>query len=356
MRPQAPMRWQPRQRRNRLYDPTTSTPVLQDLPGTCEEHLQDRGASLGMRKLSYRLVEQRGGVEMNILMLDTDSKWGNLYLMQLSAHHKQRGDEVSMIERGDPDKVYISCLFTKNRSKALGIAKMFTCPVLIGGTGINFECGDKNIVRLKPDYDLYPSKESLGRTTLGCIRKCPWCVVPEKEGHIQKWMHPSEFYDERFDVIHLLDNNILAMPDWFMETSNWIIDHDLKLHEGGMDIRLLTPKLARQLRRVKFTGLLHFAWDLPRTEKEVLRGIQLLKDAGFDTRRETSVYILTNFNTSIKEDLHRIITLRNLDVSPFVMLYGKYDKLHHDLARRVNRKAIFWSDTWLDGFKNEVVR
>lgn len=287
---------------------------------------------------------------MEVLFIDEDSKFGSLYLMQLSTYHKAKGDEVFLNEWNNPDKVYISCLFRKNRAKALGRAKMFPkAEVEIGGTGINYSLGDLGIMRLKPDYDLYPSEESLGRTTFGCIRKCPWCCVPQKEGRFQRWQHISEFYDERFDVIHLLDNNILSDVDWFFKNTTFILKHGLKIKEEGMDIRLLTPKIAYRLRKLDFKGMLHFAWDQIKDEKKVLEGIRILKETGFDTREEISIYVLVNYNTTREEDIYRCEVLRDLDVNPFVMVYednGKSDKWYKKLARQVNRKAIFWSDSW----------
>lgn len=291
-----------------------------------------------------------------ILLIDDDSKEGNLYLMQLSTYHKQKGDKVSLNEWNNPDKVYISCLFKKNRARALGRAKLFPkAEVEIGGTGINYSAGNSKISKLKPDYNLYPGqKESVGRTTYGCIRKCGWCCVPQKEGNFKRWQHVSEFYDERFDTIHLLDNNILVDVDWFFENVSFIQDHSLKVKENGMDIRLLTPEIAEKLRELKFDGNLHFAWDRMRDEPKVLEGIQMLKEAGFDTAHETSFYILTNYNTTKEEDIYRCEKLRGLDTCPFVMVYednGKAEKWHKKLAWRVNRKTVFWSNRWKEGLE-----
>lgn len=289
-----------------------------------------------------------------ILVIDVDAKQDNLYLMQLSAYHKARGDIVFLQERSDPDKVYISCLFKKNRAKALGIATTFSpnVEIEVGGTGINYSAGNLEISKLKPDYDLYPSKKALGRTTYGCIRKCPWCCVPEKEGRFIRWQHISEFYNDKFDTVWLLDNNILADQEWFFENTNFILEHSLKLQEGGMDIRLLTPEIADRLREIKFDGMLHFAWDRMRDEDEVLKGIEMLKSAGFNTRSEISIFVMINYDTTREEDLYRCSVLRDLNTNPFIMIFqdrGKANRWHKNLARHVNRKAIFWSDTWKVG-------
>lgn len=293
-----------------------------------------------------------------ILLIDEDSKFGNLYLMQLSTYFKQRGAVVYLNEWRDPDKVFISCLFRENRAQAQGRARLYpNAEVFVGGTGINFSCGDPKISKLKPDYSLYPSRECLGRTTWGCIRNCPWCCVSDKEGKFKRWQPISDFYDARFDTVHLLDNNILADKDWFFENMSFLLTHDLKLREEGMDIRLLTPEISDLLRQVDFDGMLHFAWDRMDDEDKVRRGIQILKDAGFDTRHEISFYVLTNYGTTRAEDLYRCKVLRNLDVNPFVMVYEKLlaEKWYRDLAWSVNRKACFWSKNWADMVSTEAI-
>lgn len=44
--------------------------------------------------------------------------------------------------------------------------------------------------------------------------------------------------------------------------------------------------------------------------------------SGIDYRK-LGVYVLTNFNSTLEEDLHRIYTLRALGYSPYVMIYNK---------------------------------
>ena len=60
-------------------------------------------------------------------------------------------------------------------------------------------------------------------------------------------------------------------------------------------------------------------------------------------RRVKVVYVLTNFNSTIEEDLHRIYTLRDLGYDPYVMIY---DKEHAPqeirfLQRWCNNRIIF---------------
>ena len=57
------------------------------------------------------------------------------------------------------------------------------------------------------------------------------------------------------------------------------------------------------------------------------------------------VYVLTNYNSTIEEDLYLIYTLRDLGYSPYVMIYQKAtcDKKHREMQRWVNCKYIFRS-------------
>ena len=57
----------------------------------------------------------------------------------------------------------------------------------------------------------------------------------------------------------------------------------------------------------------------------------------------TTVYCLVNFNTTLEEDLHRIYTLRDLNIQPYVMVYDKEhaDQIYRNLERWVNNPIIF---------------
>lgn len=61
--------------------------------------------------------------------------------------------------------------------------------------------------------------------------------------------------------------------------------------------------------------------------------------------RKTSVYVLTNFDTTFEQDLERIYTLRDLGYDPYVMIYDKEHTKGNDpvrlLQRYVNNRRIF---------------
>jgi hypothetical protein len=292
---------------------------------------------------------------MRVLLVDVDSKIPNLALMKISAWHKQQGDETGF-DISNPDKVYISCIFPKNKGQAIGISKFYPdAEIDIGGSGVDLKkVLPVEIEMIKPDYDVYPSTYSQDYTSRGCPRKCPFCFVPEKEGMIRTVKHPSEFHDPRFDTCMIMDNNLFAAPaSWQWEVFKWFHNNNVKmLSPQGWDIRLLTEERAGFLKLVKHAGIIHFAWDNIKDEAAVLKGIALLKDRGFDLKRAVSFYVLCGFAIIngkpcqvqfSKDDLYRCQTLKDNGVQAFVMPYHKKDKQINALARWANRPWLYWS-------------
>lgn len=291
---------------------------------------------------------------MRILLIDVDSRMANLALMKISAWHKFRGDRV-YLNKGccNPDLVYISCIFSKNRSKALGMAKMFNCPVEVGGYGVNDAQLPPEIEHVMPDYSLYSVDYSLGFTSRGCIRKCSWCLVPEKEGWIRDHAPITEFLHPNHDKLVLLDNNFLASPKW-RENLQFLIDHGLKVSFcQGLDIRLINEENAGILADINYWSThfkrkyLYFAFDLPSMEEDVRRGVHLLNAAGIKSTY-LRFYMLVGFSTTFEQDVHRFQVLKELGVEPFVMKYnGRTDKpLLNKFARWVNKQLYKKFDFW----------
>lgn len=296
---------------------------------------------------------------MKIKVIDMDSKIPNLALMKISAWHKSQGDEVGFnIE--NPDKIYISCIFSKNAEIARGRATLYPdAEIDIGGSGIDLKKTlPEEIEKIKPDYDLYPSTYSQGYTSRGCIRKCSFCVVPEKEGGISEAQHPSEFHDSRFDTCMIMDNNLFAAPPhWQAEVFDWFIKNKVKmLSPQGWDIRLLTEGKAKCLKAVRHAGMIHFAWDNMKDEPEVMRGIEILKDAGFNLRRhKISFYVLCGYNTTEQEDLYRVNLLRSLGVGAYVMRY-RHTSFLNRLARWANVASLYWQFPFEDYTRKKITK
>lgn len=142
---------------------------------------------------------------MKISLVDVDGhNFPNLALMKLSAWHKAQGDAVEWYSPlfSKPDRIYASKVFTFTpdfTDYAAGDPE----PVR-GGTGYDpaVRLPDE-VERTLPDYSIYPDfPAALGFLARGCIRKCPWCIVPEKEGALKVaeklvWLYSDEYSEKR---------------------------------------------------------------------------------------------------------------------------------------------------------------
>jgi len=283
---------------------------------------------------------------MRVLLIPFDGKMPNLALMKLSTYHQARGDTVGLhIE--NPDKIYVSVIFSWNRETAFGIKKMYPdTEIIFGGSGIDLKNKlPDEIEYLRPDYDLYGIDYSIGFTSRGCPKHCPFCIVHDKEGDIRHSQYIWEFLGEDHKKVVLFDNNFLAAPYW-KENLQYIIDNNLKVNfNQGLDLQYITKENAEMLRKIKyynwhFSGRqLHFAWDLMSSERYVRKGLKILLDAGI-SKSHIMIYMLVGFNTTFREDYYRYKVLwEEYGVYPFVMVYNrKGNPITKKFARWVNKR------------------
>ena len=132
---------------------------------------------------------------VRVLLLQLDGKLPNLALMRIAAHHRERGDELEirhgaqfggLFDQGF-DRVYASAIFERTRPLAQRVLATYPQAV-IGGTGwdVARTIEDIGITTERVDYSIYPDyRHSIGFTQRGCRLKCPFCVVPAKEGRVR---------------------------------------------------------------------------------------------------------------------------------------------------------------------------
>lgn len=260
---------------------------------------------------------------MKVLIMDLDvikqrRPFPNLVLMKLSAYHKALGDEVFFNSPlfCEPSITYASCVFTWNAKRKNGLYP----DAIVGGSGIDLKAElPPEVEHIMPDYSLYPNIDfSLGFTSRGCIRRCPWCIVPEKEGTIKPWARIYEFWNRRHRKITLLDNNLLASLNW-RQTMEDLIAEALEVDfNQGLDIRLVNEETVDYLKRVK-TRKLRFAFDDVAYEKAFRRGIELLLESGIGSRN-LEIYVLYGFGDD-DTDVERMVILHSYNVDVFPMLY-----------------------------------
>ena len=293
-----------------------------------------------------------------IMLFDVDSKMPNLALMKISAFHKKQGDIVGF-HVNDPEVIYTSIIFSKNKHKIDGLKFFYPdAKIIIGGTGYDPSRWLPDKIEFeKPDYDLYPKIDySLGFTTRGCDRNCYFCIVPKKEGRFRRWQHPREFYDERFDKIVFLDNNILLDREWFFEVMRWVREKGLShWFTQGVDIRLLDEKVIKTLREVKHFKPIEFSWDFLEMEEIVRSKIKLLEDYGFNLKQEIQFYVYVNDDSEFESGLYRCNTLKELGTNAFLMYNSESKRSDRikALQRWANRKWIFWKCDFKDYFSKQ---
>lgn len=291
----------------------------------------------------------------------------SLPLMKLSAYHKGIGDSVSLYSPLEEyDLVYASKTFSFTpdidseyavRANELRRGGTGYCISTVNGREVFDESRNEplppEIENICPDYALYPDYDfAIGFLTRGCPRGCGFCVVGKKEGRCSRQVAELSEFHRGQRLIKLLDPNILACAN-----------HEQLLHDladsgaridftQGLDIRLTNPDNIRLLNAVK-TPVLYFAWDNPKEDlTEYFRRFAELTTA--KSQRSKSVYVLTNYNSTLNEDLYRIYTLRDLGYNPYVMIYQKETASREvrRLQRWCNAKWIFGSCADFNNYKD----
>lgn len=100
----------------------------------------------------------------------------------------------------------------------------------------------------------------------------------------------------------------------------------------------MTEEKALMLKQIRLK-MIHFAWDRMQDEEQVLKNLKLFTDATGWERHKIQVYVLTNFDTDPDQDLERIYKLKELNVSPYVMIYDKEHLPKRHILRRMQRWA-----------------
>lgn len=289
---------------------------------------------------------------MKVGLIDVDGHhYPNLALMKLSAWHKSQGDTVEWWWGwGQYDRVYMSKVFDKTYSPDIP-EPVNAAEIIKGGTGYGMDnILPGEIEHIYPDYSLYPelTKETAyGFLTRGCPRGCHFCIVAKKEGRkSSKVADLSEWWSGQKNIV-LMDPNLLACPD-HMELLDQLADSKAWVDiNQGLDCRLLTEKNIGAINQLKLREI-HFAWDYMKESQSVLRGLELY--AGLANRKPHgqygTVFCLTNYDTTMEENLYRIYTLRDMGYDPYVMIY---DKPHAPrevrlLQRWCNNRLIFKSE------------
>lgn len=302
---------------------------------------------------------------MNVGLIDVDgTTFPNLVLMKPSAHYKAQGHDVELLKPIDVlagrdlfhpwDKLIGACVFDWN-FPVVEALREHGAHIAGSGTDIREVLPD-NVEHIMPDYSLYDiSDTAYGYLTRGCPRGCPFCIVAGKEGRksvshseLSEWWSGQKF-------IKLLDPNLLANECHEQYLQSLIESGAQVDFTQGLDARLLTDSNIELLHRIRIKRL-HFAWDNPRdtvTPKQLERFMVARVNPHDTDYVKYNVYVLTNYWSTLDEDLHRVYWLRDHGYNPYVMIY---DKAHapkeiRRLQRWVNNRVIFRSTEKFEEYK-----
>ena len=294
---------------------------------------------------------------MKVGLIDVDGHhYPNLALMKLSAWHKAHGDSVEWWWGwGQYDRVYMSKVFDETYTPDIP-EPVNAAEIIKGGTGYGLDNKlPDETEHIYPDYSLYPEltkDTAYGFLSRGCPRGCPFCIVDDKEGRKSvKVADLSEWWDGQKNIV-LMDPNTLACPD-HMDLLGQLADSRAWVDiNQGADARLLTEDNIAVLNRVKLK-MIHFAWDMMEQSESVLRGLELYSKYGALDERKRRVYVLTNYNTTMEENLYRVYKLRAMKYDPYVMIYDKPNapKEIKKLQRWCNNKFIWRSCEKFEDYK-----
>ena len=285
---------------------------------------------------------------MKIGLIDVDGKdFPNLALMKISEYHKSHLDNVEWYDTfAQYDKVYMSKVFTFTPDYLYPIN---ATEIIKGGTGYNHNTKlPPKVEMMIPDYSIYPvdlrreRDTAYGFLTRGCIRKCPWCIVPQKEGKLTPASDINYILQDKNKAI-LMDNNILA-SDYGIEQIEKIIDLKCKVDfNQGLDARLVTDEIAKMLSKVKWIKYIRFAYDTESQFDPLISTIEKLNKYGI---KNTKIFVYCLIR-DLEDSYNRINKAKKLGINPFAQPYRDFmpnqiiPQWQKDMARWCIDKAVF---------------
>lgn len=280
----------------------------------------------------------------------TRKTFPNYALMKISAYHKSKGDIVEWwIPLNKYDKVYSSKVFDftpENPYLPLNTIK--------GGTGYGLY-GElpKEIDDIFPDYSIYPECDyAIGYLTRGCIRDCPWCIVPKKEGYIKPYRIWQELVRTDANKLVLMDNNILACSYGIRQLESLINSGIYIDLNQGMDARLVTDDIAKILSQLKWIKYIRFSCDSRSQIESIYKACELLKKYGVSMYK---IFIYLLVRKDLEEADYRVQELKKIKG---LNLYAQAErnsqkgvipnKMQLEFAQRYIYGRSYKKETWND--------
>ncbi len=314
-------------------------------------------------------------------LLDGGTNFPNLALMKISTFQKAQGNETALygIAEGDDlqqyDELFVSKVFSKSQVPAELAA--FKGAIHYGGTGFLYDVApqlETEVEHSRPDYSLYTpyverewnkcqtvdaarrtnqrlgryTSDSIGFTTRGCFRACPFCVNRTSRKS-ELWSPIEEFLDESRPFISLLDDNVFACKDWRRVFDRLRDVGKMFSFRQGLDLRLMNEDKARALESARYWNAVFFAFDNIQDADEIRTALATYRRF---CNKETRCYLLVGYYEqgveAVESFLDRLDILTKYDVLPYVMRYasvyhGELSSVWAGIAAWCNMPAAFRS-------------
>jgi hypothetical protein len=276
----------------------------------------------------------------------------NYALMKISAWHKAHGDAVEWWNGlKEYDRVYSSKVFDFTPENPY-----LPEDAIKGGTGYDVKSAlPPEIDAMFPDYGIYPGyghDKAVGFLTRGCPRRCPWCVVPEKEGNIRPYRRWRELVRKSGGRLILMDNNVLACDHGIAELESLIGSGQALDMNQGFDARLVTPEIADILARLSWIRHIRFSCDTASQIEPIIRVADMLRKKGV---KPYNIFVYLLVTKDVGDAATRVDALKRLKgISLFAQAERSERKGIHpnaeqlEFAQRYVYGRSFLKETWAE--------
>jgi len=242
------------------------------------------------------------------------------------------GNPPMALWRPEADEVHISVTFTWDVEEGRRLAAAwgnYYDVVRIGGPAF-----DDCLSGFVPGQYV---KSGVTFTTRGCNNRCPWCLVPGREGKLVEWRDFAPGY-------MVQDNNILQASRGHLRRVFEMlrVQRRAAVFSGGLEARLVDDWFVDSLKGIRVKSVF-LAADTVGALHPLERALRLLGGLG---RRKLRVYTMLAYNgETISQAEERLEAVWGMGGMPFAQLYQpadgfiRYPWEWRALARKWSRPA-----------------
>jgi hypothetical protein len=365
-----------------------SVPSLCGKPASVDVFINDHG--------NHRMEGM--GVPQKVLLVQPEfpfankSRWHKsllpVGLLKLASYYRKKGYSVKLVYGREnlsfrPDRIMIGSLFTYWSKYVWDCVKHYkqlypNAKIVVGGIYASLMpehckqsgCDEvfigvhKKAEKCEPAYDLVNVNYQIIHTSRGCVRRCKFCGVWKIE---PKFEFTKSIKNEiRSNQLVFYDNNLLANPyieNILEEIANTKFKGRAVICESqcGFDGRLLTPKLAKLIKKAHFQYP-KIAWDGSYSEhKNIKKQLDMLIDAGY-SHKDISVFMIYNWDQDFREMEKKRLKCWEWKVQISDCRYRPLDQTYdnYNPKRAQTNRDYFvhpkWTDAEIKQFRKNVRR